>query len=144
MQAGTRVSPESHEQHLQTEAWWLADLATELSMPITTLHRWRSVGWVRLRKVTAVRGRWAIFADAGELDRLRRLVEPYKPWQRGSNEHTNGLLRQYDPKGTDFSNISRHHLKRTTIELNDRPRKRLNYQTPSEVFTKRLAVAFEK
>lgn len=71
-------------------------------------------------------------------------AEPYKPWQRGSNEHTNGLLRQYYPKGTNFRTISRHHLTRTTTELNNRPRKRLNYQTPSEVFHSRLAVALEK
>ena len=71
-------------------------------------------------------------------------AEPHKPWQRGSNEHTNGLLRQYYPKGTNFRSISRHHLARTTTELNNRPPKRLNYQTPKEVFHSRPAVAFEK
>ena len=64
--------------------------------------------------------------EAEEISRDSQLrvlfAEPYKPWQRGSNEHTNGLLRQYYPNDTDFSTISRHHLKRTTTELNDRPR----------------------
>ncbi|MCA9078774.1 MAG: IS30 family transposase [Planctomycetaceae bacterium] len=71
-------------------------------------------------------------------------AEPRKPWQRGSNEHTNGLLRQYCPKGTNFHRISRHDLARTTTQLNNRPRKRLNYQTPSEVLHSRLTVALEK
>lgn len=70
---GTRVRTESNGQHLRPDEWWLADLATELSMPIATLHRWRSVGWVNARKITAARGRWALYADAAELNRLRRL-----------------------------------------------------------------------
>lgn len=71
--AGTRVRTEPNGQHLRPDEWWLADLATELSMPIATLHRWRSVGWVNARKITAARGRWALYADEAELNRLRRL-----------------------------------------------------------------------
>lgn len=87
------------------------------------------------------------FAQHARLSRETQLrvyfAEPYRPQQRGTNENTNGLLRQYYPKGTDFHDISRHHIERTTTELNNRPRKRLNYQTPSEVLTKLPAVAFE-
>ena len=68
-QTNSRVPPDPNQQHLEADEWWLADLALELSMPIATLHRWRKVGWVHSRKVTAVRGRWAIYADAAERDR---------------------------------------------------------------------------
>jgi IS30 family transposase len=58
--------------------------------------------------------------------------DPHAPWQRGSNENTNGLLRQYFPKGTDLSVLSEVELDRVADELNDRPRKRLGFYKPSE------------
>lgn len=61
-------------------------------------------------------------------------AHPYASWERGTSEHTNGLLRQYYPKGTDFADVSHHDLAHTVKRINDRPRKSLNYQTPSEVF----------
>jgi DNA invertase Pin-like site-specific DNA recombinase/DNA-binding transcriptional MerR regulator len=67
-------------EHLEANEWWLADLATELAMPTATLHRWQRVGWVTSRKVTAAGGRWAIFADADELVRLRRLRDSPRGW----------------------------------------------------------------
>lgn len=60
-------------------------------------------------------------------------ADPYKPWQRGSNENINGLLREYLPKGTDLSIHSAADLVAIAQELNDRPRKRLGYLTPTEV-----------
>jgi IS30 family transposase len=63
---------------------------------------------------------------------------PYRSWQRGTNENTNGLLRQFFPKGTDFSRISHQEVARVEALLNERPRKRLGYRTPSEVLKKRL------
>jgi DNA invertase Pin-like site-specific DNA recombinase len=69
-------------RHLQNDEWWLADLATELSMPIATLHRWLRVGWVTARKVAAARGQWAIAADAQELLRLRLLRAATHNWHR--------------------------------------------------------------
>jgi len=61
-------------------------------------------------------------------------AHPRSPWERGTNENTNGLIRQYFPKGTDFNNISRYQVKKVQHQLNGRPRKTLNYQTPFEVF----------
>ena len=60
-------------------------------------------------------------------------------WQRGSNENTNGLLREYLPKGTDLSAWTPAQLHAIAAELNDRPRKRLGYHTPREAFAKLLA-----
>lgn len=60
--------------------------------------------------------------------------DPYCSWQKGTNENTNGLLREFYPKGMDLSEVSEEDLEKKTDLLNSRPRKCLNYQTPSEVF----------
>ncbi len=61
-------------------------------------------------------------------------ADPYSAWQRGSNENTNGLIRQYFPKGTNFKDITNKDLALVVKKINHRPRKCLNYQTPHEAF----------
>lgn len=82
------------------------------------------------------------FAEHRQLTRRLGLqvyfADPYASWQRGVNENTNGLLRQFFPKGTDFTQIS--HRQVTCVEqlINERPRKRLDYRTPAEILAPRL------
>lgn len=73
-----------------------------------------------------------------ETDITVYFAHPHSPWERGTNENTNSLLRQYFPKGTDFSKISRTRLKQVQDELNDRPRKTLGWYTPHEKFSELL------
>jgi IS30 family transposase len=61
-------------------------------------------------------------------------THPYSPWERPTNENSNGLIRDYFPKGTDFNTITKKRLKEVQNQLNERPRKVLNLQTPKEVF----------
>jgi IS30 family transposase len=68
-------------------------------------------------------------------------ADPQSPWQRGTNENTNGLIRQYFPKGTDFSLVSKTELKRVQKELNQRPRETLDLQTPEESFARLLGIS---
>lgn len=89
------------------------------------------------------------FDNGSEFTEHRRLTdtlnlavyfaEPYKAWQRGTNENANGLLRQYFPKGTDFKRVSPREVARVELLLNQRPRRRLKYQTPLEVIAKHMS-----
>lgn len=78
------------------------------------------------------------FAGHERLTQLTSLAiyfaKPYSAWQRGTNENTNGLLRQFFPKRTDFRQVSHHAVNHAVQLINDRPRKRLGYRTPNEVF----------
>ena len=70
----------------------------------------------------------------GHLNFLKQYCNPYLSWQRGLNEHTNGLIRQYIPKKSEFENISKEEIVTIQNKLNHRPRKSLEFKTPFEVF----------
>jgi IS30 family transposase len=101
---------------------------------MTALPAWftRTLTWdrgsemARHQHVTDATGIAVYFAD------------PHAPWQRGSNENINGLLRQYLPKDTDLSAWTPAQLQHIADELNDRPRKRFGYHTPREQLAKLL------
>ena len=86
------------------------------------------------------------FAGHQELSRsletLCFFAKPYHSWERGLNEHTNGLLRQFVPKKSDFGQLSQEDIDFVQNSLNNRPRKVLNYKTPAEIFFKHGSVAF--
>ncbi|MBE9137663.1 IS30 family transposase, partial [Nodosilinea sp. LEGE 07088] len=69
-----------------------------------------------------------------ELELLCYFANPYHSWERGLNEHTNGLLRQFFPKQTNFKIVKPETLERAVMLINKRPRKSLDYKTPFEVF----------
>jgi transposase, IS30 family len=111
-----------------------ASVADAIIAQMTALPPWfaRTLTWDRgtelaqHQRITATTGIQVYFAD------------PYSPWQRGSNENTNGLLREYLPKGTDLSTTTPAQLAAIAAELNDRPRKRFGYHTPREQLAKML------
>jgi len=78
------------------------------------------------------------FARHKEIEKTTRanfyFADPYSPWQRGTNENTNGLIREFFPKGFDFSSIEQTDVDGVVELINNRPRKRLGYKTPKEVF----------
>jgi IS30 family transposase len=67
-------------------------------------------------------------------------ARPYASWQRGTNEQTNGMVRWYLPRGTDFRNISDEEVAEVESRINNRPRKCLKYKTPQEVFNRVVAL----
>ena len=66
-------------------------------------------------------------------------ADPYSSWQRGLNENTNGLLRQYWPKVTNFKEVTKKEVASVVVRLNNRPRKKLGYRTPAELMEKHMA-----
>jgi IS30 family transposase len=68
-------------------------------------------------------------------------AHPYSSWERGTNENTNGLLRRFFPKGTDFDKVTQEEIDWVVDKLNNRPRKCLGFRTPNEVFWEIKTVA---
>ncbi|MGH8403064.1 MAG: IS30 family transposase, partial [Gammaproteobacteria bacterium] len=107
------------------------DSKTVVNALIKSAHRlpkqlYRSLMWDRGSEM-AMHRRFTLATDIQVY-----FCDPHKPWQRGSNENTNGLLRQYFPKGMDLSNVSQAKLDAVARKLNERPRKTLDYETPAE------------
>ena len=112
-------------------------MANALKKAVTKLptHLWQSLTWDRGKELsdharfTVESGVQVFFAD------------PHSPWQRGTNENTNGLLRQYFPKGTDLSRWSDQEIQAVALTLNNRPRKTLGWKTPAEALNQYIKSA---
>lgn len=113
----------------------LADKSAE-SMNQATIKLFRKIETGKIKTMTFDNGKE--FAGFKELEKALEtktyFAKPYHSWERGTNENTNGLVRQFFGKGTDFDEITKSELDRKVELLNNRPRKCLRYRTPAEVF----------
>jgi transposase, IS30 family len=118
---------------------------TQLTVREAAARRYATTPAVLRKTLTLDNGQEFVEHEQLEVEAALRIyfAKPYSAWQRGTNENTNGLVRDFFPKGTDLANIPAQRF--TTVQqlLNDRPRKRLGYRSPSEVLASRLKVAIE-
>jgi len=124
---------ERHTRYVMLARVANKDTQTVVSALITQAKKlpselYKSLTWDRGKELTDHRR----FTLATNIDVY--FCDPQSPWQRGSNENTNGLLRQYFPKGTNLSGHSQAHLNKVARQLNERPRETLQFETPAERF----------
>lgn len=125
--------------HVERRSLYLVagKLSSKHAKPLTlkTAQIFRKIPTKLRRTLTVDNG--TEFADFKQIEKSTKLTvyfaDPYSSWQRGCNENMNGLLRQYFPKGSDFKEISDTDVDKAVQALNNRPRKSLNYRTPTEV-----------
>src|SRR6185312_1334149 len=130
---------ERHTRYVMLAKVASKDTQTVVDALIKHAHKlphelYRSLTWDR-GKAMADHKRFTLATDIKVY-----FCDPRSPWQRGSNENTNGLLRQYFPKGTDVSAFSQVKLNAIARQLNERPRKTLNFETPAERFNQSVAL----
>jgi len=120
--------PEGHDAQAVYEC--LIELTADLPDALR-----RSLTWDQGREMA----KWPQLQAHADIDVF--FCDPHSPWQRPSNEHMNGLLRQYFPKGTDLDNVSLEQVRFVAAEMNGRPRKVLGWRTPAEVYADVVATA---
>lgn len=117
---------------------WKIDHVTAQSMHTATVEQFRSLP--KHKRLSETNDNGVEFAaheeTSASLDMKMYFALPYHSWERGTNENWNGLLRQFFPKGSNFATITQQDVDRAVRNLNHRPRKRLNYLSPYEVFVK--------
>ncbi len=129
---------ERHTRYVMLARAKSKDTETVINALIKQAHKlprelYKSLTWDRGKEM-ADHKRFSLVTDVQVY-----FCDPQHPWQRGSNENTNGLLRQYFPKGMDLSNIHQNRLNAVARQLNERPRETLNFETPAERFNQCVA-----
>jgi IS30 family transposase len=129
---------ERHTRYVMLAKVEKKDTETVINALIKQAHKlprelYKSLTWDRGKEMADHRR----FSLATDIDVY--FCDPKSPWQRGSNENTNGLLRQYFPKGTDLSIHSQTKLNAVARQLNERPRKTLEFRTPADKFNECVA-----
>jgi IS30 family transposase len=129
---------ERHSRYVMLVKVGSKDTETVINALIKHAHKlpgelYKSLTWDRGKEL-ADHKRFSLATDIAVY-----FCDPQQPWQRGSNENTNGLLRQYFPKGMDLSDVHQSKLNAVARSLNERPRKTLNFRTPAERFSQCVA-----
>lgn len=141
---GDTIVGKEKKVHLLTHAERKSGLVLIDKLPRATAQNARTITTKRFNRIPKKKRRTFTYdngATFAEYEALERDLDidvyfayPYHSWERGTNENTNGLVRQFFPKGTTFQNLTTREIRRVEKLLNNRPRKRLGYATPLEVF----------